>query len=136
VNIFISTFKRFRVKKPLHASNPIVAAVEYLNEEEDNTSEVKALTRALISEMKQISENNPLFSEEMRLLMFNIDNPGKIADFIASILNIDKSDQQKVLEILNVRKRMEQVVVYIKKEQEVLRIQKKIQKEINAKFEK
>jgi ATP-dependent Lon protease len=136
VNVFISTFKRFRIKKTLHPSNPIVAAVEYLEEEEDNTSEVKALTRALISEMKQISENNPLFSEEMRLNMINIDHPGKIADFIASILNIDKAEQPKILEILNVRQRMEQVLVFIKKEQELLRIQKKIQREINEKIEK
>jgi ATP-dependent Lon protease len=136
LNIFISTLKRFKIKKTLHPSNPIVAAVEYLEEEEDNTSEVKALTRALISEMKQISENNPLFSEEMRLNMINIDHPGKIADFIASILNIDKTEQQKILEILNVRQRMEQVLVFIKKEQELYRIQKKIQREINEKIEK
>jgi ATP-dependent Lon protease len=136
INIFISTIKRFKTKKTLNPSNPIVAAVEYLEDEEDNTSEVKALTRALISEMKQISENNPLFTEEMRLNMINIDHPGKIADFITSILNIDKADQQKVLEIINVRKRMEQVLVFIKKEQELLRIQKKIQREINEKIEK
>jgi ATP-dependent Lon protease len=136
VNIFISTLKRFKIKKTLNPTNPIVAAVEYLEEEEDNTSEVKALTRALISEMKQISENNPLFSEEMRLNMINIDHPGKIADFIASILNIEKAEQQKILEVLNVRKRMEQVLVFIKKEQELLRIQKKIQREINEKIEK
>ncbi|MFP3041131.1 endopeptidase La [Treponema primitia] len=136
VNIFISTLKRFKVRKTLNETNPIVAAVTYMEDEEDDTNEVKALTRALISEMKQISENNPLFSEEMRLNMINIDHPGKIADFIASILNIDKTEQQKILEILNVRKRMEQVLVFIKKEQELLRIQKKIQKEINEKIEK
>ncbi|MDR0513294.1 MAG: LON peptidase substrate-binding domain-containing protein, partial [Treponema sp.] len=136
LNIFISTLKRFQIKKTLNPTNPIIGAVEYLDDEEDNTSEVKALTRALISEMKQISENNPLFSEEMRLNMINIDHPGKIADFIASILNIDKLEQQKILEILNVRKRMEQVLVFIKKEQELLRIQKKIQREINEKIEK
>ena len=136
VNIFISTLKRFKIKKTINPSNPIIAVVEYLEEEEDNTSEVKALTRALISEMKQISENNPLFSEEMRLNMINIDHPGKIADFITSILNIDKTEQQKILEILNVRKRMEQVLVFIKKEQELLRIQKKIQRELNEKIEK
>ncbi|MDR1030439.1 MAG: endopeptidase La [Treponema sp.] len=136
VNIFISTLKRFRIKKALNPVNPMVGAVEYLDDEEDDTSEVKALTRALISEMKQISENNPLFSEEMRLNMINIDHPGKIADFIASILNIDKAEQQKILEVLNVRKRMEQVLVFIKKEQELLRIQKRIQKEINEKIEK
>jgi ATP-dependent Lon protease len=136
INIFISTLKRFKVKKTLSPRNPVVAAVQYLDDTEDDTIDVKALTRALLSEMKQISENNPLFSEEMRLNMINIDQPGKIADFIASILNIDKIDQQRVLEQTNVRKRMEQVLIFIKKEQELLRIQKRIQREINDKIEK
>lgn len=136
INVFISTLKRFKIRKSLHSTSPIIAAVEYLEDEEDNTFEVKALTRALISEMKEVSENNPLFSEEMRLNMVNIDHPGKIADFISSILNVEKTEQQKVLEMLNVRQRMEQVLVYIKKEQELLRVQKKIQNELNEKVEK
>lgn len=136
INIFVSTIKRFKIKKCLNSKLPVVAAVSYLDDEEDDTFEVKALTRALISEMKEISENNPLFSEEMRLNMVNIDHAGKIADFIASILNIDKTEQQKVLEQVNVRARMEQVLVFIKKEQELLRIQKKIQNELNEKVEK
>src|SRR5574344_1819603 len=136
VNVFVSTVKRFKIRKALSSSDPMVAAVDYLDDEEDDTFEVKALTRALISEMKEVSENNPMFSEEMRVNMVNIDHPGKIADFIASILNIDKKDQQKVLEMLNVRQRMEQVLVYIKKEQEILRVQKKVQNELNEKVEK
>jgi ATP-dependent Lon protease len=136
INIFISTIKRFRIAKSLHNTEPIVAAVEYFDDEVDNTLEIKALTRALISEMKQISENNPLFSEEMRLNMLNIDQPGRIADFITSILNIDKKEQQKILEILNVRVRMENVLVYIKKEQDILKIQKRVQREMSEKVEK
>ena len=114
----------------------MIGIVDYLDDEDADTFEVKALTRALIGEMKEISENNPLFSEEMRMNMINIDHPGKIADFIASILNIDKNDQQRVLEIQNVRQRMELVLVFIKKEQELLRVQKKIQHEINNRIEK
>lgn len=136
INIFISTVKRFKIRKVLHNAAPMAAAVEYLEDEEADTFEVKALTRALISEMKEVSENNPLFSEEMRLNMVNIDNPGKIADFIASILNVDKNEQQKILETVNVRQRMEQVLVFIKKEQELLRVQKKIQNELNDRIEK
>lgn len=136
VNIFISTLKRFRIRKLVNERNPMVAIVDYLDDQEDDTFEVKALTRALIGEMREISENNPLFSEEMRLNMVNIDHPGKIADFIASILNIEKQDQQRILEIQNVRQRMEQVLVFIKKEQELLRVQKKIQTEINGRIEK
>lgn len=136
INIFISTVKRFKINKTLSASAPMVAGVDYLEEEESDTFEVKALTRALISEMKEVSENNPLFTEEMRLNMVNIDNPGKIADFIASILNVDKDEQQKILETVNIRQRMEQVLVFIKREQELLRVQKKIQSEINNRVEK
>ena len=136
INIFISTVKRFKIRKVLHSAAPVAVAVEYLEEEEADTFEVKALTRALLSEMKEVSENNPLFSEEMRLNMVNIDNPGKIADFIASILNVDKVEQQKILETLNVRSRMEQVLLFIKKEQELLRVQKKVQRELNDRVEK
>ena len=135
VNIFISTIKRFRIRKVLSQREPMVAVVEYLEDQEDDTFEVKALTRALLSEMKEISDNNPLFSEEMRLNMVNIDHPGKIADFITSILNIERNQQQKILETINVRERMEQVLVFIKKEQELLRIQKKIQNELNDRIE-
>jgi len=136
MNVFISTLKRFRVKKILNDSAPITVAVEYLDDTDETGDEVKALTRSLISEMKQVSENNPFFSEEMRLNMVNIDHPGKIADFITSILNIDRGEQQDVLETTKVRKRMEKVLLFIKKEQELLRIQKKIQNQINEKIEK
>ena len=136
INIFISTVKRFKVKKVISSEFPITVAVEYIEEGQDSSTEVKALTRSLLSEMKQISENNPLFSEEMRLNMVNIDHPGKIADFITSILNIDRYEQQRVLETFDVKKRMEHVLVFIKKEQELLKIQKKIQNQINDKITK
>ncbi|MDE0228897.1 MAG: endopeptidase La [Spirochaetaceae bacterium] len=136
INIFLSTLKRFRIAKLLSSEAPVAAAVEYLDNSNMESLEVRALTRALITEMKQISENNPLFSEEMRLNMVNIDDPGKIADFVASILNIDGAEKQSVLDTLDVRERMERVLVFIKKEQELLRIQKRIQDQLNQKIEK
>ncbi|MDF1568916.1 MAG: endopeptidase La [Spirochaetaceae bacterium] len=137
INIFISTLKRFRTAKIHNDKSPYSAAVEYLDDLYDpEDKELKALTRALLTEMKQISEDNPLFSEEMRLNMVNIDNPGKIADFITSILNVDRDKQQEILETLDVKKRMEMVLIYIKKEHELAKIQKRIAGEINEKIEK
>ena len=120
----------------LQGTAPISVAAQYLEDENFDTAEVKALTRALISEMKNVAENNPLFSEEMRLSMVNIDHPGKIADFITSILNIERGEQQKILETTNVQARMEQVLIFIKKEQELLKIQKKIQEQLGEKITK
>jgi ATP-dependent Lon protease len=136
LNVFISTIKRFRIKKTMKGEGALVAAVEYLEDDYEDSLEIKAMARSLLSEIKQISEGNPLFSEEMRLNMVNIDHPGKIADFITSILNIEREKQQDVLETVDIQQRMEKVLVFLKNEKELLRIQKKIQSQINDKIEK
>ena len=136
INILISTLKRFKIRKVVNEKKPIVVAVQYLEDEEDDTLEVKALLRGLIGEMRELSENNPLFTEEMRLNIVNIDHPGKIADFTASILNIPKEEQQKILETINVRERMEKVFIHIKKEKELLEVQRKIQADLDMRIEK
>lgn len=136
INIFISTLKRFRVRQFYPSGPYLVAEVEYLEDVEDRPTELRAWTRQLISEMKELSKGNQLFTEEMRLNMVNIDHPGKLADFIASILNVEREQQQKILETLNVRERIEKVLVFIKKEQKLANMQAKIQARINQKLEK
>lgn len=136
MNIFISTLKRFQVRDFHSSGKFIMAEVDYLSDIEDNPTELKAWTRQLITETKKLSKGNPLFTEEMRLNMVNIDQAGKMADFIASIINIDRRQQQRILETLNVRRRMERVLVFIKKEQQVLAMQEQIQNRVNSKLEK
>ena len=136
LNIFISTVKRFEVRRFVTEDENLKALVDYLENYNNKNDEVKALTRSLLIEMKQLSKSNPLFTEEMRLNMVNIDEPGKIADFITSIMNIDRKQQQKILETLDVRDRMEQVLVFIKKEEDLMKLQQKIQSRINKKIEK
>lgn len=136
VNVFISTIKRFKIRRVLSRQNPMSAAVEYIDDVWEDPVKIKAYARTLLSEMKEIAENNPLFSEEMRLNMVNIDNPGKISDFIASVLNLEKEEQQKILEEPDVLKRIYSVLVFVKREQELLHIQKKIQNELNERIEK
>ncbi|MEM9423581.1 MAG: LON peptidase substrate-binding domain-containing protein, partial [Spirochaetota bacterium] len=137
LNIFITTLKRFRIKSLNSETYPLLAEVEYLDDIfPDEMEELKGLTRALLSEMKTLADNNPLFTEEMRLNMVNIDSPGTIADFTASILNLPREVQQEILEELNVFKRMEHALIYIKREQDLLNIQRKVAQRINQKIEK
>jgi len=136
ISIFISTLKRF-VTNQYYPSGPyLVAEVSYLEDIEDEPEELRAWTRLLLTEMKTLTKNNQLFSEEMRLNMVNIDHPGKLADFIASILNVDRKEQQGILETLVVRKRIEKVLVFIKNEQNIAQVQAKIQARVNQKLEK
>ncbi len=136
ISIFISTLKRFETKQFYPSGPYLVAEVRYLEDIEDEVDELRAWTRLLLSEMKSLTKNNQLFSEEMRLNMVNIDHPGKLADFIASILNVERRQQQAILETLVVRKRIEKVLVFIKNEQNIAQVQAKIQARVNQKIEK
>ncbi|MEL3907888.1 MAG: endopeptidase La [Treponemataceae bacterium] len=136
VNIFVSTYKRFTLEKVLNKKNPVRAIVKYVDDKRADTIEVKALLRTLVAEMQKISRDNPLFTDEMRFNLVNIDQAGKAADFIASILNIPKETQQEVLETFDVQKRMEKVFLYIQREKEFMNIQLKIQNDLNERIEK
>ncbi len=138
LNIFVSTIRRFRVVKFQTDGERKSAIVEYPEDEAlpKEALEIKAMSRSILTEIKQLSDNNPLFSEEIRLNLVNIDQAGKLADFIIGILNIAREHQQELLETLSVRKRLEKVLIAIQKEQELLKIQKKISKQINERIEK
>ena len=137
-HIFLAAITRFRCFK-LVANNEIyMAFVRYLADEtgDGENNEIRALTRTIVTDMRQVMENNPLFNEELQHNMMNIDNPGKIADFVASILNIDRDTQQEILATISVKDRMRRVLLCIKRELELLKIQRKITREINEKIEK
>ncbi len=68
--------------------------------------------------------------------MLNVEEPGKIADFVTSILNIDKHEYQEVLETLDVKQRLVRVLHLLHKEMEVMEVQKKIQHQISDKIDR
>ena len=138
LNVLINSIKRFSINHIISEEPYITADVEYIDDinSDRRSLEFKALTREVLSQLKILSDNNPLFTEEMKLTMLNVDEPGKIADFVTSILNIDKRDYQDILETINVKKRLQKVLLLLHKEIEVLSVQKRIQTNINDKIDK
>ncbi|MBN1534416.1 MAG: endopeptidase La [Spirochaetes bacterium] len=137
-NVLINSVKRFRIKDVVSDDPYLLAEVEYLEDivRDRRGIEMKALTREVLSQIKRLSDNNPLFTEEMKLTMLNVDEPGKIADFVTSILNLERDEYQDVLETIDVRQRLHKVLRLLNKEMEVMAVQKKIQSQINDKIDK
>jgi ATP-dependent Lon protease len=133
INVFINTLKRFRVKKFLSMDPYVVGGVEYIDEKARMDNELQALTRTLYAEIKEVSEDNPFFTEEIKLNMANLNGAEKVTDFISSILNINREKQQEILETLDVKKRVENVLTLLHREKELMKLQKKIQEGINEK---
>ena len=133
INIFINTLKRFEIKKFLSFEPYITAAINYIDEKVEMDDELQAMIRTLYAEIKEVSEDNPFFTEEIKLNMANLDGAEKVADFVASILNIEREEQQKILETFNIKERIEKVLILLHKEKELMKLQKKIQEQINEK---
>ncbi len=139
VNVLVNSVKRFRIKKILSEKKYIAADIEYIEDQqsEEDALEIKALVREILSGMKKIADNNPMFTEETRLTMLNVDEPGRIADFVTSILSfVDRAAYQEVLETADVKIRLEKSLRLLNKEMEVLSVQKKIHSQINEKVDK
>ena len=137
INIFVNAVKRFRLRKLLaDEGSMLLAAVTYEHEEESEDDETKALTRAIFSLVREITENNPFFTEEVRMTLVNVKNPARLADFIASILNISREEQQTVLESCVLKERLSLVLKLLTREKDLLELQHKIQDQINEKISK
>lgn len=127
--------KRFRVRKWLSKTPPFVAQVDYLEDERDGSDEeIKAYAMAIINTLKELVPLNPLYSEELKMFLdrFNFNDPSSLCDFAAAITTADKRSLQEVLEAVKLRDRMNKVLLLLKKELEVARLQV----EIHAQVEK
>ncbi|MFN3397798.1 MAG: endopeptidase La [Sulfurimicrobium sp.] len=131
--------KRFRIVKWLSDKAPYLAQVEYPNDNRGaNTDEVKAYAMAIINSIKELLPLNPLYSEELKFFLnrFSPNEPSLLTDFAASLTTAPKEKLQDVLESLNLRRRMEKVLVLIKKELDVARLQSQIREQVDEKMSK
>ena len=94
-------------------------------------SEVEALQRNVLTLFQQIVAGSPTLSDELSTVAMNIEEPGRLVDFIASSLpSLSTSDKQETLETTDVRIRLEKINQHLAKELEVQQLRNKIQSEV------
>jgi len=109
-----------------------VSAVEDVLRDEDRL-EIDALLRNIKSNFQKVVSLSPLLSDDLQTLAMNIEEPARLADFIASSLStISTPTKQEVLETLDVRARMDSLNRILIKELEVLELGSKIQSQVQS----
>jgi ATP-dependent Lon protease len=94
-------------------------------------SEIEALQRNVLTLFQQIVAGSPTLSDELSTVAMNIEEPGRLVDFIASSLpSLSTSDKQETLETTDVRVRLEKINQHLAKELEVQQLRNKIQSEV------
>ncbi len=136
-HVLVNSLERFVIEQVAERKGIIYAEVDYPSpDEEVDSAELKAYSMAIIATLKELVQINPLYSEEIKLFLgrSSMDDPARLADFAANLTNADGFELQEVLETFNLHERIDKVLVLLKKELEVSRLQTRISQQIEEKI--
>ena len=134
MHIIVQVMERFEIID-ITSEDPIIRAkVEYITEtgEEKSEDELKAFSVSIINLIKELVQLNPLFKEELGLLMgrINLKDPATLADFAASMTTASGKELQEILETKNIKIRIEKALYLLRHELEVAKLQVKISQRV------
>ena len=134
--LLVQGLGRFKVKKFIKKKPYLQAKVENLHDIERKSKEIDAFMANLIGLFTKIVEFSPGLSPDILSMAKSIQSPGILADMIASIINSTLEEKQKVLETLNIKKRLQEVTRIGSYQVEILELGNKIQSQVKGDMDK
>ena len=131
--------QRLRVMEVLIREPHLIAHVEYVPEPDVAVSdELRAYALAVINSVRDLVELNPLFKQELDLLVQqgNIEQPGRLADFAGYLTSAKGEELQTVLETFDVKERLLRVLELLRKEIDISKLQFDIRRQIEERVSK
>lgn len=121
---------RVRLISILHAEPYLRAIVRDVETGSRTGIEIDAMAANLKSLFKKAVELSPNLNEEQLSVILNLDDPGSVADLVASMIPVSVKEKQQVLEAFALKQRLEQVTLALTKLVEKLELGSKIQSEV------
>lgn len=135
LNVIIQGLARARIKDWSENGQYLRAELETFKPE-PSTREAEALMDTLRELAQKIIDLSPQIPAEASFLVRSIDEPGVLADIVASNLNIQPDEKQELLETFPTHERMQKVIALLNKEIQVLELSNKIQTEVKGEMDK
>ncbi|HEU5232865.1 MAG TPA: endopeptidase La [Terriglobales bacterium] len=130
--VFTEGVERIHVREYQQLTPFMRAIVDPIAEgKSEGGPEIEALQRNVLTLFQQIVTGSPTLSDELQTVAINIEEPGRLVDFIASSLpSLSTTDKQEILEITDVKSRLQKINKHLAKELEVQQLRNKIQTEV------
>ncbi len=136
VKVLVEGTQRVNVLRVFDAINHFDAEVEVLPVAEGASSESEAMRRALYAQFDQYVKLNKKIPPEILTSLAGIDDAGRLADTIAAHLPLKLEQKQEVLEIVEIRKRLEHLLGLLEAEIDILQVEKRIRGRVRRQMEK
>ncbi|HWX49460.1 MAG TPA: endopeptidase La [Roseomonas sp.] len=136
VKVLVEGGKRARVLGFKETEQYFEAYTASIDEAEAESSEIEALARTVVTQFEQYIKLNKKIAPEVLVSINQIDDAAKLADTVASHLNLKISEKQELLEIASVSQRLERVFSHMESEIGVLQVEKRIRNRVKRQMEK
>ncbi len=136
VKVLVEGNQRARVTKLLEVDGHFEAEIESVPEESAASEETEALARAVVGQFEQYIKLNKKIAAEVMVSLNQISDLSKLADTVASHLNLKISEKQEILELPSVTKQLEKILAHMEAEIGVLQVEKRIRNRVKRQMEK
>ncbi len=136
VKVLVEGAERASVEE-IFVDDHFSAEITLLAEEDRlDEREIDVLVRSIIAQFEQYVKLNKKVPPEILTSLSGIDEPGRLADTVAAHMALKLAEKQRILEIRDVKVRLEQILGIIEGEIDVLQIEKRIRGRVKQQMEK
>ncbi|MEQ8827954.1 MAG: LON peptidase substrate-binding domain-containing protein, partial [Parvibaculum sp.] len=136
VKVLVEGVRRARVKRYTGNDEFFEAEVDAIEEADGEGEQLEGLSRSVVSQFEGYVKLNKKVPPEVLGSIGQIDDPAKLADTIASHINIKIPEKQELLEMASVSERLERVYSLMEGEISVLQVEKRIRSRVKRQMEK
>lgn len=136
IRVLVEGMQRARLIDFENNDSYLVAHVTLVEEEIEESVDLQALMRSVLDYFEQYLRLTKKISAETYSVVSDIEEPGRLADLVASHLPIRMADKQEILQEPNVKIRLEKLLGFLHNEKEVLELEKKISSRVKRQMEK
>jgi ATP-dependent Lon protease len=136
IRVLVEGITRAKIIRIIAEEPYFKVLVEEQEQEVPYTAEIEALMRNLIHQFEQYVKMSKKIPPETVISVVTIEEPSRLADIIASHLNLKLSDKQAMLEAVDVLQRLEELTGILAKEMEILELERKINIRVRKQMEK
>jgi len=136
VKVLIEGKQRVQIKKFKDDESFYKVEVVNLGGESDEDVEAQALVRSVKTTFEKYVKLNKRIPPEILMRVSSIDTAGELADIIVAQLNLKIEDKQRLLEVIDPGKRLEELLSLMTGEIEILEVEKKIRSRVKRQMEK
>ena len=136
VKVLVEGRHRARIQRFADNEQFFQAFADAIGERAGAQQETEALARTVVSQFEQYIKLNKKIPPEVLVSINQIEEPGKLADTVASHLTLKIPEKQELLETEAVAERLEKVFGYMEGEIGVLQVEKRIRNRVKRQMEK